>query len=381
MGTRIATGGRRAAPINQPASSHSTSDSSTRRTSYRQRQHHHKGNKKHRYDGDTEERKPTSAKDEPTTSSLNLSQQPTADDRIPQAQLDRLTKEILDQTKQLGFFDEVRMQLLNRIESSEEFVRLKDEFRRETERFCSRADLSQPRAKLRDQLQAETFANEQSRLSRRLKESIDRITYKYTEGEKLRPLYDQHATRFMHEKQYVIKQQQQQQQPSTNTTTTDNIDITRTHIASAEAEHQMASLLVQGQAVVETTTTTPNESQEQEHLSSSCCSSQADSGFSVTPPASCRHNKEPQLKPTETTQIRMQQDSPIISTAVVLEAIMATPSSTSPAEDQPEEEEANFLDEPALVGKVAVRYARRRERRIRRKNNLRRLKAQITALG
>lgn len=85
--------------------------------------------------------------------------------RLNEAQLKQIGAEILDYSKQMGVFDEMRMQVLDRITKSEKYKRIELEFQREIDRFCSNADLNLPRAKLREQLGDESlFKNSASRL-------------------------------------------------------------------------------------------------------------------------------------------------------------------------------------------------------------------------
>lgn len=367
------------------------SSSSSRADERRAEPRSHRSERRRRAQDDHDEPKP---KPTPSSSSSNngagASETIPSTENIPENQLKQLAKEILDQTKQLGFFDEVRMLLLEQIESSSEFQRVQEAFSREVGRFCSRADLSAARSKLRDQLQAETFANEDSALSRRLQESIDRITYEYTR-EKLRPLYNEHATRFLEERHHVIKQQQQRQEPSNVITTA------TTHIAgdkrtssssntSRESNHReltsrKLSSVARDSPVVSSMTLVPSGHQsqepEQEQLSLSCCSSHADSGFSLSPARENHDSRSPQ-KLTETldgNQPARQSPSPrgadkttVISTAVAMAAIMmkgsGTPQRADAGKGQPKD-------------RLADRYARRRERRIKTKANRQRLRAQL----
>lgn len=64
-----------------------------------------------------------------------------------------ISSELIDNLKQSGLFDEIRIRLLDKIECNNKFCTLKDEFRKEIDSFCNRsADFGLPRAKLRDQL-------------------------------------------------------------------------------------------------------------------------------------------------------------------------------------------------------------------------------------
>lgn len=66
--------------------------------------------------------------------------------------LNHISKQIIEQTKRSGLFDEMRMKLLKRIESSDQFQLIKDKFQNEVDRFCFEADLEEPRSRLREQL-------------------------------------------------------------------------------------------------------------------------------------------------------------------------------------------------------------------------------------
>lgn len=304
-------------------------------------------------------------------------------DKIPGAQLERLTKEILDQTKQLGFFDEVRMLLLDQIESSKEFRRVREEFSREVERFCSRADLSLDRPKLRNQLQAEIFADEQSELNSRLNESIDRITYKYTQ-EKLRPLFDEHAAKFLEQKQYVIDTQSSGSSGHTLGDDTRRArDCGKNITTATTASGTTGDLELDREP----------EPEPDRPSSRSCSSSQADSGFTSTPPSSCTNLQDSTSTSPQTVDraestssggarrpTLREEDEFVMSTA---EAVAAILSNSLPADTAKEEaaaaaaaEEEEEEEEP--LGKMGLKYARRRQRRIKRKENRRRLRAQLS---
>lgn len=110
---------------------------------------------------------------------------------LPNHLLKRISNEILDHTKQLGLFDEMRLKLLANIELSKEFFSVKDDFRREVELFCSHVDLNLPRAKLRERLNARTLYKS----ARRLEEHVHRVSRKHRH--EFKKLYNQHAIGFL----------------------------------------------------------------------------------------------------------------------------------------------------------------------------------------
>lgn len=128
--------------------------------------------------------------------------------RLPTNLMKRISNEILDHTKQLGLFDEMRLKLLANIELSEEFFTVKNDFKHEVELFCSHVDLNLPRSKLREKLNAKTFYKS----ARRLEEHVYRVSRKHRH--EFRKLYNQHAIDFLKE---VMNKR----------TTIDNLDLPR----------------------------------------------------------------------------------------------------------------------------------------------------------
>lgn len=104
-------------------------------------------------------------------------------DRLPSVMLDQISKQSLDHMKQVGLFDELRMILVNKLEKSEEFHELTDLFCKEVETFCKRTDMSQPRAKLRDQLNErslnKTFSNLRFQVNKMIRQHKNRICKQY----------------------------------------------------------------------------------------------------------------------------------------------------------------------------------------------------------
>lgn len=72
--------------------------------------------------------------------------------QVPKQLLKQLAADLLEHTKRLGLFDEMRVKLVDQIESSPNFEHIKSEFKREVESFCRSADLSLPRSRLRERL-------------------------------------------------------------------------------------------------------------------------------------------------------------------------------------------------------------------------------------
>ena len=105
--------------------------------------------------------------------------------------LEQMAEEILERTKQLGLFDEMRMRLLGNLEANKEFQRAKSDFKREVDTFCARVDLSQPRAKLRLQLNQVNL----HKSATRLREQVGRVAR--CERTELRQLYEQQANEFL----------------------------------------------------------------------------------------------------------------------------------------------------------------------------------------
>lgn len=335
MGARAqSTGGRRP--------DESRSRAKRAESSYRGSEHQ-RGHNRRRHRRDQDNRRSAARAQEDATGDIK-------ETKIAKEQLNKLTQEILDQTKQLGFYDEVRMQLLTQIESSREFKQLKDEFSREVERFCSRADLSRPRSELRDQLQARTFSDEASKLSLRLRDCIERKTARSS----LRPKYEEHALSYLQEQQYVIttKPEHINSQERLNDLAEDE---TRTSLSGHTSPAPEAPPMIEQ---------TDCDKEQLPPMTASCCSSssQADSALSITPPDSCRQ----QESPTSLEPPKLVIGGESMTTSDALGAMM-----DEPAEEGEEDEHE------LLKGKLAVRYARRKERRMRRNENKRRFKAQL----
>lgn len=110
---------------------------------------------------------------------------------LPNHFLERISNEILDHTKQLGLFDEMRLKLLANIELSKEYFTVKNEFRREVELFCSHVDLTLPRSKLRERLNAKTLYKS----ARRLEEHVHQVSREHRH--KFRKIYNKQAIDFL----------------------------------------------------------------------------------------------------------------------------------------------------------------------------------------
>lgn len=111
--------------------------------------------------------------------------------KIPVHLLERLASEILDHTKELGLFDEMRIKLLDDIESSKGYYKIKGEFKREMENFCSKVDLCLPRSKLREKLSTKTL----HKSAGLLEEHVAQVTRK--NRQELKQLYNKHAFQFL----------------------------------------------------------------------------------------------------------------------------------------------------------------------------------------
>lgn len=110
---------------------------------------------------------------------------------LPNKLLERISNEILDHTKQLGLFDEMRLKLLANIELSKEYFTVKNEFRREVELFCSHVDLTLPRSKLRERLNARTLYKS----ARRLEEHVHQVSREHRH--EFRKIYNKQAIDFL----------------------------------------------------------------------------------------------------------------------------------------------------------------------------------------
>lgn len=110
---------------------------------------------------------------------------------IPSHLLKRISNEILDHSKQLGLFDELRLKLLAHIELSKEFYRVRSDFREEVESFCSTVDLTLPRAKLREKLNIRTLYKS----ARRLEDYVQQVSRQHRS--EFKQLYNQHAIEYL----------------------------------------------------------------------------------------------------------------------------------------------------------------------------------------
>lgn len=112
-------------------------------------------------------------------------------EKIPSEMLEQMAEQILEHTKQLGLWDELRMRLLASIESSKEFRKVECDFKREIDSLCAHVDLTLPRAKLRAKLDAKHL----SKSARRLKEQVVDAARK--QRSEFRQLYNQQAVKFL----------------------------------------------------------------------------------------------------------------------------------------------------------------------------------------
>lgn len=128
---------------------------------------------------------------------------------IPKELLERIAEDILDHSKQLGLFDEMRMKLLKSIESSKNFHKIKKEFNTEVRELCQKADLSLSRAKLRDKLNTKNLAHSASKV----REHVQQISREHKQD--IRQLYRNHAVEFIasKNKQTGEEEQSNQEQP------------------------------------------------------------------------------------------------------------------------------------------------------------------------
>jgi len=198
-------------------------------------------------------------------------------DLLPHKVMQKIASEILEHTKQLGLFDELRMRLLEEIESSKEYKKLKSEFKREVDSFCSRADLSLPRAKLREKFSARTWY----KTSDRIRDHVFQVSREHRR--ELRQLYEEHAT------QYLKARAEQQSRASKESPSRASVDL-----AAAQNEDEP-----------------PPRS-----TSSSSCSqtdSLADSGVSstVSPTIQCTKQPQPTWAPTNHSTVSEEGGQPL----------------------------------------------------------------------
>lgn len=102
---------------------------------------------------------------------------------LPERVLSELSAQMLEHTKRSGLFDELRMKLMHRIESSEQFEILKNKFKLEVDKFCFEADLAVARSKLREQLNRQSLAETYGQL----RELVDEVSRHHRH--RLRRLY------------------------------------------------------------------------------------------------------------------------------------------------------------------------------------------------
>lgn len=110
---------------------------------------------------------------------------------LPTDFLEDVSDDILDHIKQLGLFDEMRMKLLDTIESSREFSEIRREFMKELDAFCSEVDLTLPRNRLRERLKSHT----QSRAANWLTKYVQEVSYAHKNEFKM--LYNEKADKYI----------------------------------------------------------------------------------------------------------------------------------------------------------------------------------------
>lgn len=92
--------------------------------------------------------------------------------------LDRISDQLLERTKQLGLFDEIRMSLASRLETRQEFKELERRFEGQVDEFCKRhANFNEPRSNLRQQLSE--FVESNSALNSSLQKNISYIVQRH----------------------------------------------------------------------------------------------------------------------------------------------------------------------------------------------------------
>lgn len=110
---------------------------------------------------------------------------------LPDSILDEVSNKILEHVKQLGLFDEMRMKLLETIETSKEFLEIKSEFMREIDAFCTEVDLTLPRSRLRERLKSHT----RSKAANRLNNHVQDVSRAHKH--ELKMLYNEKADKFI----------------------------------------------------------------------------------------------------------------------------------------------------------------------------------------
>jgi hypothetical protein len=107
-------------------------------------------------------------------------EQPAAKQKLSKEFLERISNHVLEHTKQLGLFDELRMRLLSQIEARREFADVERDFSDEVKQFCRRKlNLDHPRTKLRQQLSEFAQDEERSKLTRNLNRNIQHVIQRH----------------------------------------------------------------------------------------------------------------------------------------------------------------------------------------------------------
>lgn len=118
-----------------------------------------------------------------TSSSQDQIKTPASTRQVPLEVLEQISSQVLEYTKQLGLFDELRMKLLERIEARNEFATISENFHIEVDAFCRgpKVKLDGSRAQLRQQLQEQCELKRAGgfRSTARLDESVAHVIRKY----------------------------------------------------------------------------------------------------------------------------------------------------------------------------------------------------------
>lgn len=160
--------------------------------------------------------KPAAVKSEQQVASSNETK-----NRVPKELLDRLSDELLENTKQLGLFDEVRMKLLNDLEYKEEFLTIRDEFKYELDSFCSNEkNLKLPRNKLREKLNLSlTSSSSKSDNNNRQSPTLNKLIRDYVSSvarnkkAELRELFNKQAYEYLQKNVEIVSERASQIEP------------------------------------------------------------------------------------------------------------------------------------------------------------------------
>lgn len=210
--------------------------------------------------------------------STNIKQQ---DREIPKQLLEKIAQDVLNHSKQLGLFDELRMKLLENIESSQEFYKIRREFNLEVKELCQRADLGLSRAKLRDKLNDKNLA----RSANKLKDHVQQVSreHKY----EVKRVYKNHAIDFLVSRNKKIEEEQQEQLVEANRVI---VELEKTHHEEELQIEEEIKKAAERCSSVKCDQSTPDQQKSYTSTSSSSTSSRADSFAdsgvaSITPPS------------------------------------------------------------------------------------------------